>query len=88
MVRAGRELKCFAPKMEIAQEFIYVRRRELKRQADYSENMSDKMQYELKMFEKSYNFNWNYWADLVRNSIALVNGVIRSDKKRYNHLKK
>ena len=88
LVRAGRELKCFAPKMEIAQEFIYVRRRELKRQADYSENMSDRMQYELKMFEKSYNFNWNYWADLVRNSIALVNGVIRSDKKRYSHLKK
>lgn len=90
LVKAGRELKCFSPKMEIAQEFIYNRRRELQHQIKgKSENdIPEKVKYELKMVEKSYNFNWNYWADLVRDSISLVNGVIRSDKKRYNQFLK
>lgn len=89
MVRAGRELKCFAPKMEIAQEFIYNRRRELKRQIQNKDDteIPDKVRNEIKAMDKAYDINWKHWADLVRTSISLVNGVIRSDKKRYSNLK-
>ena len=79
----------FAPKMEIAQEFIYNRRRELKRQIQNKDDteIPDKVRNEIKAMDKAYDINWKHWADLVRTSISLVNGVIRSDKKRYSNLK-
>ena len=87
LATASRAASSMAPKIEIAQEIITNRYRELCRQAskykDNKENMPKDLMKELSVFEKAYNTNWEYWSNLIRDSIKLINGVARSDKKRY-----
>ena len=91
LATASRAAKSLSPKMEIAQDFIYRRLRELQRQVSAytkkGENIPAKTQKELKAFEKANDTNWEYWSNLIRKTIQLINGVGRSDKKRYPQFK-
>ena len=89
LATASRNAKLMAPQMEIAMEYIYTRLQELRRQASAytDDNIPYKLKEELKAFEKAYNTNWEYWSNLIRKTIQLINGVGRSDKKRFSQFK-
>ena len=92
LLTASRTAKAFSPKIEIAQFYIFDRLRDIENQMEQKRKMNepipDSLQKEYKATKKAYEYNWLYWGDLIRATIALCNGVLRYDIKKYPHFEK